>query len=513
MRSLVVQLPAFRLERCGFEANEIAGLISEVKNAMRLVALTPAAIREGLRTGMTASEARALVPGVALLDHVEAEEQVDRAALVRAFGGLSDQVRFPWPDAIALSIASVSHLFGGEAPLARRAVSLAEELGHQARAAVADDPLLALAIATWAVDDGEVLVIEPGAGAAALSTLPVEALRMPAEVVRSLQAVGVRRVSQFAALDPASVAGRYPQAVEGHRIARGGRSSLAHLVAAPELQAPRVSAALAGATTTAELQFVLPGLVSELCHVLEERDLAAVRVRVVLKLEPHSALEGGALRAETLRVGRATRATTTLERLIARRLEQVRVEAPVESLSLEAIETAPDTGWQPGLADRREATEPLPDLLARLADQLGDAALGCARLADGWRPEASWSQVPFPPPRLFPSAPGIPEALVSEDPVEVLEAFERPTVLPRPMVLLPRPERIEVRARGGRPVHARLGRRGQPVERAEGPERLCGGWWDPTAAFDRAYWSIEVEGRRAWIFEERGEWRLHGWFD
>ncbi len=47
-RYLAVHLPAFRLERCGWEAADVAGLIAEVKNAMRLVALTPATGRRAL---------------------------------------------------------------------------------------------------------------------------------------------------------------------------------------------------------------------------------------------------------------------------------------------------------------------------------------------------------------------------------------------------------------------------------------------------------------------------------
>ena len=59
-----------------------------------------------------------------------------------------------------------------------------------------------------------------------------------------------------------------------------------------------------------------------------------------------------------------------LERLIRARLENVRISAPVEELVLEVAEAAVEIGWQPGLTDRSEANEPLPDLAARLQDTL-----------------------------------------------------------------------------------------------------------------------------------------------
>jgi hypothetical protein len=87
----------------------------------------------------------------------------------------------------------------------------------------------------------------------------------------------------------------------------------------------------------------------------------------------------------------------------------VRVPVSGDDLVLEIEESVFDRGWQPGLTDRAEATEPLPDLVARLADHLGDAALFRVVLADRLRPEAAWSPAPFPPPALVEAAPSDPE--------------------------------------------------------------------------------------------------------
>ena len=506
-RSLVVYLPAFRLERCGFDADEVVGLIDEVKNAMRLVALTPMAIAQGLRTGMTATEARALVPSVQLIEARDGEEEIDRTALVRAFEALSDQVSFAWEDALLLSADSVAHLFGGEAGLAEQAVGLAGRFGHRARAVVADDPLMALALGSWSIEDGAIEVIPPKGGAERLARLPIQALRPPEDLVSDLRAIGVLSIGQFAGLDPASVAGRYPSCVALHRVSRGGRASRAPHFVAPVSGAPRVQAPVPGAETIAELQLVMSGLIRDLAEALATEDLAAVRIRMVFQLERKFGKSN--LHASTLRVGRPTRSIPTLERLIARRLQRLEFESPIEGLSLEAIETAPDRGWQPGLADRASATEALPDLLARLADQLGAGSLFSAEPVDRWTPESAWEPQPFPRTRFsFTNRVAPREAPL--DPVEIQEAFEDVSPLPRPLHLFSEPRRIAV---DDSREFVRIESKHQRIERWEGPERLTEAWWDPQASVERDYWVVEFSGQVAWIFQEEGRWFHHGWFD
>ena len=505
-------LPGFRLERAGFAVTDSAGLVAESQNALRLIALTPHAVRQGLRVGMTASEARARVPEVRLVDHDPAAEVRDRDDLLRAFDAISDRATFLWDDAVVFDLSTVASLFGGEVPATRRAVDLATSLGHTARGAVADDALAARAIARWSVPDGEVRVVPPGEGARTLAPLPIESLEPDAGLRQGLRAIGITKVGQWAKLDAAAVAGRFPQGVRLHRVARGEPGAWVHLAEdGPDTEPLRSLVPLPGATTLHEIHFVLPGLLADLCDRLVARDLAAVRLLVEFRLEPRGTRRS-ARAVVGVRIGRPTQSPSRLEPLVRQRIAAVSLDAPVEELALEAIEVVPEQGWQPGLTDRREATEPLPELLARLADQLGPAALFAARPADRWRPEAAWRPESFPPPRLWPEPPGTVEALVSDDPVAIQEAFELPEGMPRPTLLLATPRPIEVELGRGRPLKVALTERTQRCHRVIGPERLVGEWWcaDP---LDRTYWTVEVDGRSAWIYEARQQWFLHGWFD
>ncbi|MCB9675145.1 MAG: DNA polymerase Y family protein [Alphaproteobacteria bacterium] len=500
-RYLAVHLPAFRLERCGYDADDIVALIAEEKSAMRLITLTPGARAAGLQRGMTVAQARSLVPDVQLDPLDLAEEARDRGELLRVLERLSDRVQAMGEQDFVAEVSRTSTALGGEPGVVERAVELAGGLGHRVSVAITDDPLAALALARYTPEARE--VVPAGAMADALAPLPVTALQPTADLATSLRALGISCLGELAELDAASVSGRF--GVEGaqiHRIASGSAALTTESVVAWVGDAmPRVSAHLAGATSSLQLAFVLPGLLAQLCTALADRDLAVVHLRCTLNLERPPPVTFG------VRVGRPTRDVDTLERLVRTRLDGLRLTAPVEEWVIEVGEAVPEQGWQPGLTDRAEATEPLPDVLARLTDALGEAAVFAAEPVDTWRPEASWRPVKLRlvPPLRRPDPP-------SDDPVAVQERWETSLRWARPTQLLKTPEPIQVRVERGRPVSVLLEKGWAHVEACEGPECLSGEWWRPQLAWERSYWVVRIAGRSAWIFENDTLWFLHGWF-
>lgn len=506
---LVLWLSAFRIERCGYGADELVGLIDEERSAMRLVALTPVARAEGLRLGMTATEARARVPAIELVERDAAAEHEDLIALLRAFTALSDCVAWPWEEELVIEVSRTTRALGGEPAVVARAEEMSAELGHTCVAVLCDDPLAGRALCRAGCPG----IVPTGGIAEALAPLPLDHLRTGPVLREALEAVGIETVGAFAKLDPASVAGRYgAEGAQLHRIARGAPSGGGLDWGAADEGRARVSVAMAGATSTLQLHFALPGLLSLLCARLRSLGQAAARLRVTLRLE--SGPPGAREVALAVRSGRPTTSAHTLERLVRTRLEGIRIAAPVEELAIEAVEVAPDTGWQPGLTDRAEATEPLPDLLARLTDHLGALALFAPERADSLCPETSWRPTRFPPTRLAAPAPtAAVRARLATDPVEIQQAWEQDLPLPRPLLLFHAPELLQVRASDGVPEALRLERGWVHVGRCVGPERLRGAWWSPEQSFDRAYWTVEVDGQVAWIYSEGARWFLHGWFD
>jgi protein ImuB len=499
-RFLGVHLPSFRLERCGYAASDRAVLIGFERNAMRVLAATNAARENGIHAGMSVSEARSIDPEIQVELHDPAGEGVDRGALLRVFERLSDEVQALGPEDLVLTVHRTATALGGEAALLERARALAEELGHTVGLAITDDPVAAMALARRHRER----LVPAGRMAEALAHLPVAAVTSSGPLVEGMRAIGVEHLADVALLDIASITGRF--GAEGsrvHQLASGRALPLDDAAVAWVAEdLPRVSTPLAGATTTLQLRFVLPGLLRQLADALADRDLAAVQLRCVLVQENTVPVGFG------VRVGRPTRDVRTLEHLVRTRLETVRLEAPVDTWRIEVQEAVEAHGWQPGLTDRAEATEPLPDVLARLADALGDDAVFAAEPVDSWRPEGTWRPVPFP------LAPGLRRPLPrSDDVVERQEVWERDLSWARPTQLYATPRLIEVRVEGARPAAVRLAEGWLPVLRREGPEVLSSDWWNPVAAWERVYWVVELPGTRtAWIHASDDHWWLHGWF-
>lgn len=511
-RTLVLHLPAFRLERCGYPADVVAGLVAERKSAARLVAITPAAREAGLAIGMTATESRARVPEVRLEPWDETGEAHDRAALLQSLGRFSDRVFPLGDDDVALGIERTERLFGGEAGLLAQAKAWVSELGHAVRAAIADEPIAAAALAGWADDD---VIVAPGRAAVALAPLPILSLRPTPALAQALATVGVEALGDLARLEPAAVAGRYgAEGVRAHRIARGLLAGGGSPPGWVEVDPVAAHATLGGPATTLEpILFVLPGLLRQVAGGLVRRDQAAVRLALRL------VLEGRPARTVRVRVGRPSRNPDVLLRVLRQRLRDLRLDAPVVEVQVEAEDVAPLPVWQIGLVDRAETREPLPDLLARLVDTLGEAALFSPEGVEDGCPERAWRAVPADPGAASeealrpPTLPPRPRSGAKIDPVDAIERWERRVPRPRPTRLLPRPQPVEVRRVDGRPVSVHIEQGWERILAAEGPERLRGAWWSETQVFDRSYWVVRLSGGSGWIFEERARWYFHGWFD
>lgn len=527
-RWLVVHLPAFRLERCGYSAEQVAVLIAEQRSAVRLVSITPAAFARGLRPGQTATEARALIPDLILEPYDPVAEQLDREAMLAPFDRLSDGVRW-LDDDLVLAIHHTAHLFGGERGILEETQNVLSQFGLCHRLVIADDPLGARALARH-LTEIDSLIVPPHGNAEALVSLPLATLRPgplggaagPFDtLLAGLREVGIQAIGAFAKLTPSAVAARYGALGVGlHTISRGGSppdlwalcGALAPTVGGDDLVT--AAASLGGPTHTLEpLFFLLPGLLTQLCCDLTSADLLAVRLAVRLDLD------GGRLHVVRVRVGRPTADVKRLTQLVRARLEALKLEAPAVGLALVVEESSPTRGWQPGLLDRAEASELLPDLLARLTDTLGEKHVFGAELVANWRPERAWrarafedeTEVPLQPRDLIPP-------LLSPrgrlDPVLIQDHWDYELARSRPSLLLPQPQRIEVREQNDRPAFLRVPGGWEAIRRVAGPEVLSGEWWEADGGFEREYWVIDV-GPQIWLFRDRsnGSWFLHGWFD
>lgn len=513
-RYLIVHLPGFRLERCGWESHQLAMLVAEERRALRVLAATPAAQRLGVRVGMSAAEARALVPELnqEILDP-EAERQ-DLEALAEQLLKLSPSVSTLPPEALVAEVRGNAGEPGGERVILERARVRLGALGHQVRLAIADDPVTALAVASWGRRDQ---IVPAGQSAAALAPLPLEAIGLPAAELGLLHGLGVRTVGAFAALPPAAVSGRLgPLGAAAHALARGSgparpvapRADGADLCRTIDLPDPVVE--------LDALVFVLNATLRDISADLAASGRAAVRVSLRFRLD-----DGGEQEL-SVRLGEPTRDSRRILATLRQRLEGYQLAGPVAALSVEVPEPVGFHGKQRNLMDWRTVGDALDEVMARLQDQLGEEAVSTPRLVSRHRPEAEWAPLPW---RGASGARGgggrasaaaqlaVAEAVIADDPVRAWEGHPSPALPDRPPILLPLPLAIDV-ATGPDHRPAAIHHEGRWIDLRElsGPELLSGEWWQ--RGFHREYYRARLaDGRQAWIYREDGRWALHGWWD
>jgi protein ImuB len=196
----------FRKSFNGAPPREAPLVIAAREGSRRIVASVDAAASAvGIRQGLTIAHAQALVPG---LDVVEASPTADAEGLTKLAMWCvrySPLVAVDPPDGIWIEVGGSAHLFGGEAALLDDIIDRLRRARVNARAAIADTPGAAWAVARFGGDP----IVVPGGMATAIAELSVAALRLTPDTVGGLGRVGVERIGQLAAMPSAPLTRRF----------------------------------------------------------------------------------------------------------------------------------------------------------------------------------------------------------------------------------------------------------------------------------------------------------------
>lgn len=467
-------------------------------NRRVVTASDAAAHRAGLRVGMAAAAAQALVVGLELHE-ADPDGDVEELTRLAAWAlRYSPVVAIDPPNGLVLDTTGADHLHGGEDEMLHDLVRRLIERGIAARAAVADTWGAAHALARYGATP--VHAVPPSGHRKALVPLPIAALRLPTGVVDELRVLGFETIGEIAAQPRAPLLLRFGMEL-GRRLdqAMGDAHEPIDPVRPPELaEAERVFAEPIGAPET--IARYVGKLTVALCALMEARHIGARRLDLLFHRVDN--------RIEAIRIGtvRPSRDAARLTKLLAEKIETVDPGFGIERMRIAAT-------WAEPLAPRQESVrmggEPieadLSGLIDTLANRVGADAVYEVRPVPSDVPERSLAHVP-------PLSPGD----------DTCWPFE----WPRPARLLPRPEPIDTLALlpDHPPVHFTWRGVRRKVRRADGPERIFGEWWKREAerAAVRDYFRVEDEsGERFWIFRAGdGEdqatgshrWFLHGVF-
>ena len=479
----------------------------------------------GVRPGMALAQAQALVPGLTIRP---AQPEADEAGLRRLTAWClryAPLVAPDPPDGLWIDITGCAHLMAapqvqrssrlrkqaslrapftgsaappGEATLLTDLATRLKAAGIAVRAAVADTPGAAHALARHATDP--FAIAPPNGTAAALAALPIAALRLDTETTDSLHRLGLSRIDQLAAIPRSPLVRRFgPDVLNRLDQALGRVTEPITPITPPNAIASRLGF-LDPLLTAEDFAAVIDQLTARVCGKLRRAGAGARRLDLWFERVDGS--------IQTIRIGtaRPRRDAAHLARLLTERLETIDPDLGVEAMRL-VVSLADRLGGEQFTAALADGdTQPdISALVDRLINRLGTTRVWRAAPVESDIPERSVRRIP----------PMTPQADKSW-----------PDDLPRPARLLSPPQPVEAIALlpDHPPVAFTWRRRRFRVRRADGPERIHGEWWRHAAetAAARDYWRIEDEGgRRFWLYRSGDgndpatgdlRWFLHGIF-
>ena len=402
------------------------------------------------------------------------------------------------PDGLILDIEGAAHLYGGEESMVADIVRRLFDLRITAFAALADTWGAAHALARFGGRAQQ--IVTRGGSADALVRLPVEALRLPADMLPDLRLLGLDTIGELAAKPRAPLTQSFGQALFRRVDQAFGRiAEPIQPVDAPELiSVERIFAEPIGAPET--LEKYTRRLIGMMCDRLEEAGLG------VRRLDLHFTRTDNRIETIFVSTAKPVREPKRLAKLMCDKIEQVDPGWGVDKMIMTAasVETL---ALQQVVASFSEPPRPDVD---ELWDVIGNR-YGHERLF-----------------RAVSVATDIPERCVKRLPPGSTElGSTRNAPYRRPQRLYRHPEPIQtLAALPDHPPRA-FTWRGQrySVAFADGPERIRGEWWVSAneKGKTRDYFILEVvSGERFWAFragdgQHAGtgslNWYLHGKFD
>lgn len=391
------------------------------------------------------------------------------------------------PNGIILDIAGCAHLFGGEGRLLLDLKWRLHRTGIEVHAAVADTWGAAWALARYS----DRLIVHGVDAVSALDPLPVDALRLPSEMILQLRRLGITTITAVRKIARRSLAARFGSTLLWRLDQALGQVEEPLTPWRPP--APhRASRILAEPISTVHaVEHVLRDLLNEVCARMEKEHLGSRQIDFA-----GYRVDGTVDRCE-VRTSKPTRSIPHLMRLFAERLGKLRSGFGFEIFVLSVLDVEALDPKQLGFLSTNAVDDEssFDALVDRLGMRLGFDQVNRVCVRESFLPEHSIELRPVT--------------------ATTIASAEWPDYRIRPILLIEPPKRIEVSTRipGASPLWFLHGNRTHRIVRAEGPERFTPEWWRARSHWGtRDYYRVEDDrGFRFWIFRDHTErWFLHG---
>jgi protein ImuB len=468
-------------------------LAAPVKNRIIITASNILAEKEGINVGMAAADAKAIVPDLETLDDIPGQANKLLTALGEWCIRYSPLIAIDLPDGLILDVSGCTHLWDGERGYLKEIVIRLRSKGYDVRGAMADTVGAAWAVSRY----GKVKpIVEPDKQTEALLSLPPAALRLEPVALERLKKLGFYTISSFIGIGRSALRRRFGDTfLLKLNQALGNENEPLKLIQPVEPYQERLPC-LEPIRTRAGIEIAIKTLLENLC-----KQLAADGKGIRLAILKGFRVDGEVIQTQ-IGTNRASNNATHLFKLFELKIELLKPELGIELFTLDApkvedVQTEQEVLWSPegcGLENQN-----LAELLDRIANKVGADKIHRYLPQERYWPEQS-----------------IKLALSLKDKPATAWRKDKP----RPSLLLPIPERIQVTAllpdnppmlfiyKGVRHI----------IKKAEDAERIEREWWLDEGEH-RDYYLVEDEdGQRYWLFRsghysaEKAQWYIHGFF-
>ena len=468
--------------------------VAPIRNRIVITGANILAENQGISVGMAAADAKAIVPDLQIRDDIPGQS----AKLLKAIGEwcirYTPIIAVNLPDGLILDSTGCAHLWGGERDYLKEIITRLRSKGYDVRGALADTVGTAWAVARY----GKVKPIIPsGEQTEALLPLPPAALRLDPVILERLQKLGFYTIKSFIGLSRSALRRRFGDSfLLRLNQALGNEDEPIQPLQPIEPYSERLPC-LEPIRTAIGIEIAIKTLLEILCKRLANEG-NGIRMAVLKGYR----IDGKMIET-SIGTNRATFHNGHLFKLFELKISTLEPALGIELFTLEApkveaVEIEQEVLWSPsgcGLDDTN-----LAELLDRLSNKIGANRIHRYLPQEHYWPERSIK----------------PTISLKDQPTTKWR-----TDRPRPSILLPRPERIEVTALipDYPPMLFVYKNTVHQIKKADGPERIEREWWLDQGEH-RDYYQVEDEkGQRYWLFrsghytgDHSKQWYIHGFF-
>ena len=458
---------------------------------MVVTAANALAEAQGIYSGMTLADAKALLPDLQVLDDEPELSNKLLKGIAKWCIRFTPFAAIDFPGGIILDVTGCTHLWGGD-ELYLNDIKLRFKLrGYHIHAAIADTIGAAWAVARFGKQS---LIVNPGQQTEALLFLPSTALRLEVETTDLLNKLGLRQIKDFIGMPRSALRRRFGNLIITRLNQALGLEEEIVQPVEPIIPYQERLPCLEPIVTATGIEIALQRLLEALCQRLqkEQKGLREAYLKCY-RID-------GKFEQIKIATNSPSHNVKHLFKLFYIKISTIEPDLGIELFVLEAPKVEDHVPSQQKLWEAMWSLDnvQLSELIDRVAGKVGPNAIHRFLPDEHYWPE-----------RSIKPALSLREQKTSEWKLD----------RPRPMQLLAAPEHIEVTAPvpDYPPMNFRYKGKLHKIKRADGPERIEQEWWLQEGQHRDYYVVEDEEGCGYWLFrlghyDEDYKWFVHGFF-